>query len=233
MSKMHFIKGFVKNLFNKNISLLSFVSADNKIDKTAVIYRFAKVKWSEIGAHTYIANNTDVENAVIGKFCSIADFCRIGMGQHTLNLLSTSPIFTETVNALREGWTDKDYQVDPHPKTVVGNDVWIGSHVLVKGGVTIGDGAIIAAGAVVVKDVPPYAIVGGVPARVIKYRFDADIIETLIRFKWWELDDSTLQTNIFLFQKQMKETDLDVLLKVKTGGVKKPHSFDCEERRAA
>ena len=73
-------------------------------------------------------------------------------------------------------------------QTTIGNDVWIGQGAFIKGGVTIGDGAIVAAHAVVVKDVPPYAVVGGVPARVIKYRFDEDAIKDLLEIKWWNYD---------------------------------------------
>lgn len=82
----------------------------------------------------------------------------------------------------------------------MGNDVWIGSRVMVVGGVTIGDGAVIAAGAVVTKDVPPYAVVGGAPAKVIKYRFSEDIVKFLEELEWWNLPESELKKHIELFQ---------------------------------
>ena len=190
----------IKNIFNPKISIFSFVSANNKIDKNVCIYRGAKVKGSEVGAYTYIGNNTDVENAVIGKFCSIADHCRIGMGTHTLNYLSTSPIFTEKRNGCKEEWTDIDVNPVKPQDVIVGNDVWIGSHVLIKGGVTIGDGAVVGAGAVVVKDVPPYAIVGGVPAKLIRYRYPENIVNRLLNISWWEMPITTIKENLSLFQ---------------------------------
>ena len=84
---------------------------------------------------------------------------------------------------------------------IIGNDVWIGSHVLIKGGVHIGNGACVAAGAVVVKDVPPYAIVGGVPAKVIRYRFSPEVIGKLLELEWWNFDESKLKNSIAIFQK--------------------------------
>lgn len=208
----HFIKGFLKNLFNPKISKLAFVSANNQLDKSVVVYRGAKIKGSLVGRHSYIGNNTDVENAEIGSFCSIADHCRIGMASHTLNKLSTSPIFTLKVNGCQEQWADKDTEDTKHERTILGNDVWIGSHVLVKGGVHIGNGACVAAGAVVVKDVPPYAIVGGVPAKVIRYRFPEDVIAQLEKLKWWNLPDEELKEHIAVFQKEnMSVEDLEKL----------------------
>lgn len=197
----HFVKGAIINLFNPRISLLAFVSSSAKIDKSAFIYRGVKIKDAVIGPHTYISSGTDVENAEIGKFCSIADHCRIGMGTHNINYLSSSPLFTQSQNALQEKWVNEDSANDIEERVCIGNDVWIGSHVLIKGGVNIGDGAVIGAGAVVVKDVQPYSIVGGVPAALIKYRFDENTIKTLLSFQWWNKDDSWLKQNVALFNK--------------------------------
>lgn len=211
LCKLHFLVGFFKNLFNKRISIFAFVSSRSELDKTCVVYRGVKIKSGKVGAHTYISNNTDVENAEIGKFCSIADHCRIGMSGHSLQHLSTSPVFTQKNNALKESWTVKDvfHNKSSEERVFLGNDVWVGSHVLINGGVHVGDGACIAAGAVVVKDVPPYAIVGGVPAKVIRYRFSPDVIEELLRLKWWNMDEELLKQHISFFQTD--KIDIDAL----------------------
>jgi acetyltransferase-like isoleucine patch superfamily enzyme len=125
----------------------------------------------------------------VGRFCSIARNCEIGSANHPTHFLSTHtfqyqpnyfPRLPEYKGLERRAWRS-------HPETRIGNDVWIGAKCVVRAGVTIGDGAIVAAGAVVTKDIPPYAIVGGVPARMIRMRFEADLIEDLLQVKWWDL----------------------------------------------
>lgn len=213
---VHYIKGVVKNIFNPRISLLSIISANAHVDKTAYIYRFVKVKGTIIGAHTYIASNSETENSEIGRYCSIADHCRIGLSNHSLQYVSTSPIFTQKINGLQDRWIDRDIfeHKDQEERVYIGNDVWVGSHALICGGVHVGNGACIAAGAVVVKDVPPYSIVGGVPAKVIRYRFTQDVIAKLEEIKWWDMPEDKLRENIHFFQKEdISVNELDLFFK--------------------
>ena len=200
----HYIRGVFKNLLNSRISIFAIISANVRGDNTAYIYRWVKAKRAVIGAHSYIAASTEIENAEIGKYCSIADHCRIGMSGHSLQYVSTSPVFTQKMNGLQESWISEDVFKNKSAKerVCIDNDVWIGSHVLIKGGVHIGNGACVAAGAVVVKDVPSYAIVGGIPAKVIRYRFSEDVIVKLEELQWWNMPEKKLKEHIELFQKE-------------------------------
>ena len=137
-----------------------------------------------VGDHTYIGGNNKIHNAVIGKFCSIGPEVRIGLGIHPLTLKSTYPGFYTNSEYYR---VEKryDFEGEEYKQVAIGNDVWIGARATILDGVNVGDGAVIAAGAVVTKDVPPYAVVGGVPAKVIKYRFDDNRIKELLEEEWW------------------------------------------------
>ncbi len=127
------------------------------------------------------------EKLVIGKFCSIACGTRFlfNCANHTLNSLSTYtfPLFYEEWNLEKSNvvsaWDNKG-------DIIIGDDVWIGYEAVIMSGVHVGNGAIIAARAVVTKDVPPYTIVGGTPAREIRKRFDTDVIKRLLMLKWWD-----------------------------------------------
>lgn len=137
----------------------------------------------------------------IGKFCSIACGAKFlfTSGNHTLRSLSTYtfPIFYEEwgldTKNIRDAWDNKG-------DIVVGNDVWIGYEAVILSGVTIGDGAIIGSRAVVTKDVPPYTIVGGVPARAIRKRFDEDTIAKLKALQWWNWDEEKISGSIAAIQ---------------------------------
>lgn len=148
-----------------------------------------------IGRFTYINVNTVVYPLVkIGRFCSIARNCEIGVAEHPVYYLSSHPFqFDKTIFKNNKAYNEinKTNWV-PHKQTIVGNDVWIGAKVIIKTGIKIGDGAIIASGAVVAKDVPPYAIMGGVPAKILKYRFTDFIIKELLDIKWWDMDIGSL-----------------------------------------
>ncbi len=143
----------------------------------------------KIGKHTLIQSGHVFPDTFIGRYCSIGDYALIGAPYHFTHYLSNR---LDVANAkVRKHASDEVRK--RALKTSIGNDVWIGSHVLIRCGVTVQDGAVIGAGAIVVKDVPAYAIVVGVPAKVIKYRFSQDLIDSLIKLKWWELDEEILK----------------------------------------
>lgn len=143
----------------------------------------------KVGKFTYYGNGTFVGNkqTVIGKYTSIAGNVAIGPGEHPLDKLSTSPYFY-ILPGLKKIEKPRVYC----PPCSIGNDVWIGENAFIRAGVKIGDGAVIGACSCVLHDVPPYAVCGGVPARIIKYRFPKEIIEKLVKYKWWDLPDSVV-----------------------------------------
>ena len=146
-----------------------------------------------LGAFSHL-NGGFIQNATIGRYCSFARDVQVGHGGHPDNWLSVSPL--QYVPDYR-GWMAFATRHQPLPPiqtrqfqyaqhTVIGNDVWIGNHAILKDGVTIGDGAIVGAGSIVIHDVPSYAIVAGNPARLIRMRFPDPLIERLQRLRWWQ-----------------------------------------------
>lgn len=148
-----------------------------------------------IKGFSYISHDSIVRNVDMGKFCSISSGVQIGLFRHpSRTFVSTYPAFYSNENegcpmSFRE---DKVFD-DNVPKTDVANDVWIGSNVIIPGGIKIGTGAIIAAGAVVVTDVPPYAVVAGNPASIKRYRFTDDQISQLLESRWWDWPITTIR----------------------------------------
>lgn len=147
-----------------------------------------------IGRGTYINKNSMILNCKsIGRYCSISHNVKIGVGSHPTNWVSTSPIFYSP----HRGIVKKSiYNNEIEDKSIIiKNDVWIGCNVIIMPGVVIGDGAIIAAGSIVTKNVPNYAIVAGIPAKLKRYRFSKDEIQKLEESKWWDIDMCTLKNS--------------------------------------
>lgn len=138
---------------------------------------------STLGRHTYAAADVELRKVAIGSFCSIGPGVIVGMGKHPMNLVSTHPAFYSK-NKGYETFADKNY-FEEYDSTEIGHDVWIGTRALIPGGVKIGTGAVIAAGSVVTKDVESYAIMGGVPAKILRYRFPDETRDKLLKSEWW------------------------------------------------
>jgi acetyltransferase-like isoleucine patch superfamily enzyme len=147
-----------------------------------------QIRGSQLGDYSYVEPNCRISDTTIGKFCSIAPMCIVGPLSHPFEHASTHPAFYLNVPRYAYDFVAESNDASAKLKTVIGHDVWLGASVFVKRGVTIGDGAIVGAGAVVTKDVPPYAIVGGVPAKVIRQRFDDDTARRLQASRWWDRD---------------------------------------------
>ena len=179
---------FPIRLFSK-ISPFALVRNSN-VDKTSSIGFNCRIYDCEVGRYTYIGKHTIACNTQIGNFCSVADNCFISPGKHPLNMISSSPVFYARKNPLRKSFRITAFQeFDP---VFIGNDVWIGTHAFIKGGVKIGDGAVIGAYSIVTKDIEPYTVVAGNPAKVIRKRFEDKKIKMLLNSKWWNRSDSEL-----------------------------------------
>ncbi|MEM6428380.1 MAG: DapH/DapD/GlmU-related protein [Deinococcota bacterium] len=161
--------------------------------------------WTDIGAHTqivessigdysYIVKHCQVIYSTIGKFCSIASYVRLNPGNHPIDRPTSHHM---TYRAAMFGFAEED-EADffnwrrDHP-VIVGHDVWIGHNATVMPGVTVGNGAVIGAGSIVTKDVAPYSIVAGVPAKRIRMRFEDDVIDKLTRMAWWNWSREVLE----------------------------------------
>lgn len=151
-----------------------------------IIYENVSLINCLIGDYTYIGGSCKLSNTCVGKFCSLGPELWIGgLPSHPLNLKSTYPGLYAKDSRYYGIKPEYQYNQLERKPVKIGNDVWIGARAMILDGVTIGDGAVIAAGAVVAKDIPPYAIVGGVPAKIIKFRFDEERINELLLSEWW------------------------------------------------
>lgn len=167
-----------------------------------------------IGKYTYglpkIIGTERTSKIKIGKFCSIANNVKIFLDmEHPLNLISIYPF-----GHFKEFKTKQTYRNRSKGKVIIGNDVWIGDSVTILSGVKIGDGAVIGANSLVTKNIEPYTIVGGVPTKLIKKRFDDKTIKKLLKVKWWNWSDQKIQKNIELLKDKNFIKKLDFISKI-------------------
>lgn len=164
----------------------------SELERRVVIYPHTFLSRVRFGSFSYVNEHGLMRGVSVGRFTSIGPHFLCGYGEHPSDLISTSPVFYSTKGQCGTSFAAEDYFAE-EAETSIGHDVWIGTRVFVRDGVRIGHGAIVAAGAVVVKDVPDYAIVGGVPARVIRLRFSEDAVRELLSIEWWNWSEERLR----------------------------------------
>lgn len=158
----------------------------------SVLFRDVALLNSSLGAYSYVQSGSVICNAEVGKFCSIASNVNIGLANHPMHMVSTSPVFFDNTQPLPKFFINRRIFSETLPRTVIGADVWIGQGAIVKAGIAIGTGAVIGAGAVVTKDIPPYIIAAGNPCRPIRSRFPEAVVQQLLDSRWWELEKHKL-----------------------------------------
>lgn len=197
--KRKFNISYKKNVF---LGFSVFCEGYNSFDRNCTVLN------SKIGYASYIAANSNIINTKIGRYSSIGPNVNCILGNHPTNtFVSTHPAFFSPRKHVGFSYVDSQkFEEFSRPRDenkkysiLIGNDVWVGANVSILDGVSIGDGAIIASNALVNKDIAPYTIVGGVPAKIIKKRFDDDEIEFLLDFNWWEKPNNWIATHADLF----------------------------------
>lgn len=184
---MNILSIFSKALKKARLSAInnSQIHATSKVESGCTIYKVKMARYSFCGY------NCEIVNCEIGSFTSIANNVIIGGGMHPMDWVSMSPVFYEGRDSVKAKFSKHSRK--PMKKTTIGHDVWIGHSSLIKQGVNIGTGAVIGMGSVVTKDVEPYSIVAGNPAKEIRKRFNEAAIVQLLSSKWWDYDDIRLK----------------------------------------
>jgi len=163
---------------------------NSQIHTTSKIESGSSIVNSVFDKYSFCGYDCTIINCDIGAFCSIANNVMVGGAQHPMEWVSTSPLFYAGRDSIRKKFSSHNRGGDA--RTSIDHDVWIGEYALIKAGVHIGAGAVIGMGSVVIKNVAPYTIVAGCPAKVIRKRFDDNTVNELLAIKWWEFDDEAL-----------------------------------------
>lgn len=208
------IKGIVKRLiclFKKikhsgqaRIKISSTLLGDCAFEGNNIVGCHNYLNNVAMGLYSNMGDHNQFFKTRIGRFCSIGSNVHLICSDHPLGFISTHHVFynsTEHKESFNEGVHFEDCIIrNDGASLVIGNDVWIGDQVIIKGGVQIADGAVIGMGAVVTKDVPPFAIVAGNPAKIIRYRFEPSIIEQLLEIQWWNWPIEQIKEKAVLFE---------------------------------
>ena len=187
------------------------MTPDTIIGKHAHIMSNTYLNHVQIGDYSYISQDSIVQNTTIGNYCSISYQFICGLGNHPIDRFSTSPIFYRKNSPINVHVVEDDKAFADYKAITIGNDVWIGQNVTIMPGVHIGDGAIIGTNATVAKDIPPYTIAVGNPAQVIKKRFDDEMIDYLLKLKWWDWPIEKIEANF----EALGSSDLEIIKKLK------------------
>lgn len=179
----------------KRIRMRALVNVD--IDKRSKVCSGSQLVNVKIGKYTDIGYDCIIINTEIGAFCSFGANIIIGGASHTVDWVSTSPVFNENKDHLTKKFSYHKFSLDS--KTIIGNDVWIGNNVLIKSNLKIADGSVIGMGSVVTKDIGPYEIWAGNPAKFIKKRFSDEKISKLLKSNWWNWEDGDIEKRAYQF----------------------------------
>lgn len=162
-----------------------------EIHPTSKIESGSHIVNSTFDRHSFCGYDCEIINCEIGSFCSIANQVIIGGGRHPMEWVSMSPVFYEGRDSIKAKFSE--HKRAKVKRTIIGNDVWIGERAIIKEGITIGTGAVIGMGSIVTKDVEPYTIVAGCPAKVLRKRFNDDVIDNLLSSEWWNFNENKLK----------------------------------------
>lgn len=207
--------GVLYLLFGKNVRIIPFsrIDKNSKFGLYNYVGRHSIIKNTSIGKFSYIGSDCIFTNSSIGNFCSISSNVQVVSGKHPSSIwVSSHPVFYSILPPTKNSFVKKqlfeEFVLTANGKSCeIGNDVWIGRNVIIMEGVIIGDGAIIATGSIVTKDIAPYTIVGGIPAKVIRRRFNEDQCKKLHSIEWWNWSDEELRSKAHDF------SDIDIFLK--------------------
>jgi acetyltransferase-like isoleucine patch superfamily enzyme len=186
-----------------------------KIHETSKVESGCNLVDVKMDRYSFCGYNCEMINTEIGSFCSIANGVVIGGEMHPINWVSTSPVFYEGRDSVKRKFSE--HKREKGLKTIIGHDVWIGQNSLIKQGIKIGNGAVIGMGSVVTKDVAPYSIVAGNSSKLIKMRFNDEIIKELENSKWWEYSNEELVDYAIYFKEPLKFLNKIKEEKIKNG----------------